>query len=174
MAEINDTPDGKPRASSLRILLFIAGMIAICVIVVFALGYKQAWEKMVRLDCGGNLRGISVLCREFAAQHDGHFPSTWFELNLIGEDANSAKLLRCPSTRHDTGIWSNVDLWSDYRLLPGRSTNNSPHTILALEPLSNHDSVGANVLFVDGSTQWWSAARLLESAVGIVTNNVVE
>jgi len=123
---------------------------------------KSAWEKMLRLDCNYALREIGFLCREHAAAHGGHFPNTWAELNVPDEDeTNLVKLLRCPSTGHEVGAWSQIDLWSDYRLLPGRTTNDPPNRILAIEPLANHQSAGANVLFVDGSTQWWPAARVL-------------
>ncbi len=92
----------------------------------------------------------------------------------MGDYSNWAKLLRCPSTRHDIGIWPQVDLWADYRLLPGRSTNDPSDLILVIEPLGNHGSAGANVLFVDGSTQWWPASRVLRASVEAVTNNAIK
>jgi prepilin-type processing-associated H-X9-DG protein len=156
------------------ILAAIAAIIAVVVVVMLVSAYRAAWGKMVRLDCQSNLRQIGLRCREYAVVQDGHFPSTWVELNLVGDDANWAKLLRCPLTGHEVGIWAQVDLWADYRLLPGRSTNDPPDRILALEPLANHGSAGANVLFVDGGTQWWPASRLLGAAVGIVTNNATK
>ena len=155
----------------------IIGIIAVAFLLVLLVGcpaWEKAWGKLVRLDCLTNLKNIGVVCREYADEHGGHFPSTWVELNLTGEKANWAKLFRCPSTRHEVGMWPQVDLWSDYRLLPGRTTNDPPDRILALEPLANHGSDGANVLFVDGSTQWWPALRLLGSADGMSTNIVLK
>jgi prepilin-type processing-associated H-X9-DG protein len=55
-------------------------------------------------------------------------------------------------------------LWADYRLLPGRTTNDPPDRVLAVEPLANHGSSGANVLFVDGSCEWWPVSRFLGPA----------
>jgi prepilin-type processing-associated H-X9-DG protein len=162
-----------PWPSPLKILAAVTVIFAVGVAIVVS-GYKKAWEKMLRLDCQSNLRQISLRCREYAAEHDGRFPSTWVELNLVGDDANWAKLLRCPSTRHEIGIWTQVDLWSDYRLLPGRTTNDPPGRILALEPLGNHGSAGANVLFVDGGTQWWPVSRLLGTASEIAANNATK
>jgi len=159
-----------PFPSPRKILAAIVGIIAIVVVVELVSGFREAWRKMVRLDCQTNLKLIGLRCREYAEAHNGHFPSTWFELNLVGEDVNWAKLLHCPSTGHEVGAWTQVDQWADYRLFPGRTTNNPPNTILALEPLANHNSAGANVLFVDGGTQWWPAARVQGAAVGIVTN----
>jgi prepilin-type processing-associated H-X9-DG protein len=108
------------------------------------------------------LSELGVRCREYAEKHNGHFPSAWDELDFVGDDANWAKVLCCPQTHHEIGAWSAVNLKAEYRLLPGRSTNDPPDTILALEPLENHASMGANVLFVDGRTEWWPRSRLLE------------
>jgi prepilin-type processing-associated H-X9-DG protein len=173
MSETNTiSEDSPPRPSHWFIFAAVAVVVAVIVVAMLVSATLAAWEKMVRLDCMTNLREISVPCREYAAKHDGHFPSTWGELNFVGDDANWAKLLHCPETGHAVGIWSQVDLWSDYRLLPGRSTNDLPETILALEPLANHKAAGANVLFVDGSTAWWPASRLLGAPVGTGTNNL--
>ena len=174
MSEAHSTPEkSPPRPSRSSIWAAIACIIALGVVVVLVSGY-EGWGKMLRLDCQSNLRQISLRCREYAAAHDGHFPASWGELNFVWEDSNWAKLLRCPSTHHEIGVWTQVDLWADYRLLPGRSTNDPPDRILALEPLGNHGSAGANVLFVDGSTQWWALSRLLGPAVGVATNNATK
>jgi hypothetical protein len=174
MTEINSSSNyGFHWPPPLKILAVVTVIFAVVVVIVVSF-CKKGWEGMLRLDCQCNLRTISLRCREYAAEHGGHFPSTWVELNCVGDDANWAKLLRCPSTHHEIGIWAQVDLWSDYRLLPGRSTNDPPDTILALEPLGNHGSAGANVLFTDGGTQWWSQSHLLGLAAELNTNNVTK
>jgi prepilin-type processing-associated H-X9-DG protein len=146
-----------------------------CAVLVFGAMFVQAlnraWREMLRLDCQHNLSELGVPCREFAEKHNGQFPSKWTELNFVGEDFNWAKVLCCPQTHHETGDWKSVDLWADYRLLPGRSTHDPPNTILAIEPLGNHASTGANVLFVDGSTEWWPLARLLPPKQQAPANN---
>jgi prepilin-type processing-associated H-X9-DG protein len=174
MAENNDIPAGASARPSTRrkvwtiiaIIAAIASIVVMWLVVALVSGFKA----LARVDCEFNLRQIGLPCREYAESHAGHFPSTWVQLNFVGEDANWAKLLRCPRTHHEIGDWTNVDLWADYRLLPGRTTNDPPDTVLALEPLINHESIGANVLFVDGSTQWWPAARVLGTVGGVVTN----
>jgi prepilin-type processing-associated H-X9-DG protein len=153
------------------ILATVGIIISVLVVIWLMRGLSTAWEKMVRLDCQGNLRELSGPLHEYAAEHKGRFPSTWSKLNFVGDEANWAKLLRCPDTRHEIGTWAEVDSWADYRLLPGRSKNDSRDAILAVEPLSNHKAAGANVLFVDGSTQWWPASRFLGTSVGIVTKD---
>jgi len=169
--------EGKVRRdqpSARRILAVIAGIIGLVVVVVFILGYRAAWDNLAIVDCRHNLRQVSVPLREYAETNNGHFPSTWVELNFVGEYTNWAKALHCPRAGHNIGKWTQVDLWADYRLIPGRTTNNSADTILAIEPLSNHGATGANVLFVDGSTQWWSASRVLDDSVESVINKVIK
>jgi prepilin-type processing-associated H-X9-DG protein len=103
-------------------------------------------------------------CRVYAAEHNGQFPAQWSDLtwsDLGGiENTTWDRLFVCPMSGHGVGDWEQVDLWADYRLIPGRTTNNPPDTVLAIELLSNHKS-GANVLFVDGSSTWWPAKRIL-------------
>jgi prepilin-type processing-associated H-X9-DG protein len=158
MAETSTSSTGSRRRS------LVAGILIAAVVVfagLLAQSISRAWAKMSRLDCEFNLRQLSVPCREYAAKHNGSFPSKWSELDLTEDNANWVNILHCPRTYREIGAWTNVDLWADYRLIPGRSTNDPPDTILAIEPLENHASEGANVLFVDGSTAWWPLARVV-------------
>lgn len=111
-----------------------------------------------------HLRQIGVRCRMFAMYHEGRFPAKWSELEWsdMGGITNTTwpRLFACPTAGHGAGDWAQVDLWSDYRLMPGLSTNDPPKTILAIEPLSNHET-GANVLFVDGSSTWLTREQVL-------------
>ena len=157
-----------------RIVIKLVSGVVLVVVIMMASAYNKAWEKMLRLDCLNNLRQLGLICREYAATHNGKFPSTWVELNFVGEYTNCAKLLCCPSTHHEVGIWTRVDAWANYRLLPDRSTNDTPDQILAIEPLGNHGSAGANVLFVDGGTAWWSARRVLEVTAETTANSVTK
>jgi prepilin-type processing-associated H-X9-DG protein len=154
-------PSNPAKGHRLATILSVIASIVVLGVVVFVLAVRQGFKGLARTDCGESLRQIGLRCREYAASHDGRFPSTWVELKFVGEDANWAQLLRCPSTGHGVGDWAQVDLWADYRLIPGRTTNDPPGTILAVEPLANHGSTGANVLFVDGCNQWWPAWRIL-------------
>ena len=160
------TPEGRPQWAKL-IMAVVAGILVAVAVDIWS-AYQAAWEKMLRLDCRHSLNLLGLLCREYAAVHEGRFPSTWVELESVEYGTNSIQLFRCPSAGHEIGAWAQVDSWSDYRLLPGRSTNDPPDRLLALEPPENHQGAGGNVLFVDGSTQWWPPARLLKAA----TNNV--
>jgi prepilin-type processing-associated H-X9-DG protein len=165
MAETNVSLTTSHRRPTGRVILAAIASIILVGGVVVLQSVRTAWGRMVRLDCQSNLRQLGLRCREYAAEHNGHFPSAWVELNFVGDDTNGAKLLRCPQTDHEIGAWTQVDLWADYRLLSGRTTNDPSDRILALEPLGNHGSAGANVLFVDGGTQWWPLSRLLRPSL---------
>ena len=133
-------------------LVFIGGL--------FALIISQQIKRLMKYECGLQLRHIGVGCRMYAQKNDGRMPSKWSDLSAVEDGPPWHKMLRCPRSGHEVGIEAQVDLWADYRLISGRTTNDSPYTILAIERLSNHKS-GANVLFVDGSSAWLTAAQVL-------------
>lgn len=163
MAASTSTTELPKPAGRTATILGVTAFVVVLGLVLVALAMRQGFKGLARMDCGHSLVQIGVRCREYAAAHNGNFPSTWAQLNLVGEDANWAKLLRCPSTGHEVGDWARVDLWADYRLIPGRTTNDPPGTVPAIEPLANHEGTGGNVLFVDGRGQWWSASRILRT-----------
>jgi len=126
----------------------------------FALIISQQIKKLMKYECGLQFRHIGVGCRMYGEAHEGRLPSKWSDLDEVKDGPPWHKMLHCPMSGHEAGIESQVDLWADYRLIPGRTTNDPPNTVLAIELLSNHKS-GANVLFVDGSSTWWPAAKIL-------------
>jgi prepilin-type processing-associated H-X9-DG protein len=151
------------------------GIIVVAAPVLYVVAVMIALKVHLKDDCRMLLaRNLGVECRVYAAKHDGRFPTKWsdFELDDMHGMTNTtwARQFVCPTVGHGPGDWQQVDLWSDYRLIPGRTTNDSPDTVLAIEPLSNHKT-GANVLFVDGSSQWWPAKRILgEKTISHSTN----
>jgi len=156
---------------SLAAKIFIAvGIIVVAAPVLYVVAVMIALKAHLKDDCRMLLaRNLGVECRVYAAKHDGRFPVKWSDLEWDDMDGMTnttwARQFVCPTVGHGPGDWKQVDLWSDYRLFPGRTTNDSPDTVLAIEPLSNHKT-GANVLFVDGSSQWWPTKRVLsETAI---------
>ena len=148
--------------------LFITiGLAAILLPILYVIVLMVALKAHAKYDCRLQLRNISIRLQEHAADHGGQFPTKWSELkwdDLGGiENTTWPRAFRCPTVGHEPGSWDRVDLWSDYRLIPGRTTNDPPDTILAIEPLSNHKA-GANVLFVDGSSAWWPVSEVLEQS----------
>jgi len=136
----------------LGVLVVIGGL--------FVLLISKQIKKIMKYECGLQLRHIGLGCRMYADTHNGRMPSKWTDLREVKDGPPWYKMLRCPMGGHEEGIEAQVDLWADYRLISGRTTNDPPHTILAVEQLSNHET-GANVLFVDGSSTWLTAAEIL-------------
>lgn len=136
----------------LGVLVVIGGL--------FVLLISKQIKKIMKYECGLQLRHIGLGCRMYADMHNGRMPSKWTDLREVKDGPPWHKMLRCPSGGHEAGIEAQVDLWAGYRLIPGLTTNDPPHTILAIELLSNHET-GANVLFVDGSSAWLTAAQVL-------------
>ena len=156
---------------SLAAKIFIAvGIIVVAAPVLYVVAVMIAMKAHLKDDCRTlNMRNIGLRCRVHAANHNGQFPAKWSDLKWddMGGIDNTTwdRAFVCPTVGHGPGDWKQVDLWADYRLIPGRTTNDSWNTVLAIEPLSNHKS-GANVLFVDGSSQWWPTKRVLsETAI---------
>lgn len=157
-----------------KILIVVGVAVATLPFVYFAMVALGLKAHAVQ-DCGIQLRHIGARCREYALNHQGQFPATWRDLDgdmTQGIEGTSwPQQFVCPTVGHAVGDWDRVDLWSDYRLFSGRSTNDSPTTILAIEPLSNHGR-GAHVLFVDGRTTWWPAGHLLANPGPNVSSDV--
>ncbi len=115
----------------------------------------------------------SFIAKQEIAGYDKHLTRSELKWDDMGGITNTTwdRLFACPTVGHGAGDWKQVDYWTDYRLIPGRTTNDPIDTVLAIEPLSNHKT-GANVLFVDGSSQWWPAKRVLnETAIRQSANN---
>lgn len=167
-----ETRTGLSLATKLSIAV---GLIVVAAPVLYVVAVMIGLKAHLKEDCERSLRvNLGVRLREHAEKHEGRFPNKWSELEWddMGGITNTTwdRLFACPTVGHGAGDWKLVDFWSDYRLIPGRTSNDSPDTVLAIEPLSNHET-GANVLFVDGSSQWWPAKRVLgEKAILQSTN----
>lgn len=150
--EANQPPQLRTRLilRSCLVFLLIAGIIVGTL-------FRRGCEAWRRDGCRYDLRQLGLLCRMYA-ERNGVFPSRWSDLVNISGATNSQ--FYCPSAGHEPGTWENVDLWADYHLAPNLQTNAPSDTVLAIEPLANHRGDGANVLFVDGHVEWWTANQI--------------
>src|SRR5689334_12969890 len=147
--------EAKSGLSWMAKIFVILGVLVIALPILYVVAITIALKAHSKDDCRTlNMRHIGLRCRMHAANHDGQFPAKWSDLEWDDMDGigNTTwdRAFVCPTVGHGPSDWKQVDLWSDYRLIPGRTTNDSWNTVLAIEPLSNHER-GANVLFVDGS-----------------------
>jgi prepilin-type processing-associated H-X9-DG protein len=155
----------KSAPSWVTIVLITIAVLVVILPALYVAAAMLALKAHTKDDCGMQLRNIGMRCRMHAMEHNGQFPSKWSELewdDMEGiENTSWDRQFVCPTAGHGVSDWKQVDQWADYRLIPGRTTNDSPDAVLAIEPLDNHKT-GANVLFVDGSSAWWPAARVIE------------
>ena len=96
-----------------------------------------------RVVCGANLRAIGQSCLMYAEGHDGRLPSSLDVLLTGGRKAYlQPRDVICPESK------------MRYVYIPRRSSRGDPRHVLAYEPLSNHESEGGNVLYLDGHAKW--------------------
>ena len=115
----------------------------------------QRKEQSRRTHCASCLRSLSMACIVYSMDFEGKYPTNWS--SVAEHYAHAGKLFDCkskPGIPHDS--IEGVDEWSDFILVPGITTNDSPDTILAYEPLSNHRGTGANVVDREGNPRWVS------------------
>jgi len=148
---------GRPRRW-LRAILLLALPVAAILTITVGSELFRSYEECRRMGCAVNLKQLGLLCYAYAEENDGAFPSRWSDLKSIDHATNAQ--FYCPASGHAAGNWEGVDLWADYRLTPNLTTNVPPDTVLAIEPLANHDAAGANVLFADGHVAWWTASQI--------------
>ena len=157
--------EARPGLGLLAKILIAGSIILVAAPVLYIGAVMIAMKAHLKEDCGRSLRvNLGIRLREHAEKHDGRFPNRWSELEWddMGGITNTTwpRVFVCPTVGHGPGNWKSVDLWCDYILIPGRTTSDTNEKVLAIEPLANHKT-GVNVLFVDGSSAWWSATYLL-------------
>lgn len=140
----------------IRILLGLCLVTCVAIVAFAVHSLSFAWK---RDQCGQQLKRLGVDLRIFASRHEGRFPSYWSELDPVGDTQSWLRQFQCPTGAHPKGDWKNVDAWSDYRLVPGKSTNDPPNTVLALESAACHSGKGAHVLYVSGQVEWRSELK---------------
>ncbi len=86
----------------MKLVLIVTGLILAAIVVQIIVIFSGNEERMLRVQCANNLRQIGAALRQYAADHDGHFPegrqntvSSQFRLlsNYLG---NSAQIFCCP------------------------------------------------------------------------------
>lgn len=124
-------------------------IVLVIIVVQVSLAIKATRDHSRLYSCIGHLAFIGQLAHEHAASHDGRFPSSLKDLP-VGKRL-PLEYLVCAASGNPTGDLANLDLWSDYVVVPGLTTNEAPDTILVHERSDNHPDKILNVLFVDGS-----------------------
>ena len=128
--------------TTITILGFLAGLLLP--------SFFMARERAQRTQCMNNMKQIGLVCKMYALDHDSKYPSKFSELEAAG---TPVLLFKCPTTDTVIGSFVSVDQWSDYLLVPNKSSNDSASDVLAFSKPECYSS-GGNILLVDGSVQW--------------------
>ncbi len=136
---------------SLVVLACIVGVFSLWVINGLMTGaVATVGARAHRAKCAANLSAIGRVCLLYCMDHTNDWPTS---LQDITEYCDNPKVFVCPATGNKPGALSNVPDWTDYTLLP--MVNTIPASVLAYCPPENHEGKGGNVVFADGSIEWF-------------------
>lgn len=99
-----------------------------------------------RAPCTNNLAQIGKCFKMYSMDHEERFPDSLGYLSP--EYMDHAKLLYCPRS-------GTKEQRLPYILVPGLSETNADSSVHAHCPAGSHDGRGGNILFVDGSVDWF-------------------
>ncbi|MFH1189663.1 MAG: DUF1559 domain-containing protein [Candidatus Omnitrophota bacterium] len=113
---------------------------------------NMARARSRRLGCANNLRKISLSLHAYAADHNDSFPGALGE--LYPKYVNTENIFDCPATKN-----IGTKEKPDYKYIFGLTEFSPLREVIAEDLDGNHRKKGRNVLRVDGSVEWASAAR---------------
>jgi prepilin-type processing-associated H-X9-DG protein len=123
-------------------LVFIVPMM----IAILLPSLAHARELAKRTTCQANMQGLGLVLLNYAAEHDGAFPTDPAQTLA---NAGMRISIECPSSGGK----------SNYRYIPGWSNTDRPDRPIIYEPIENHGGEGGNVLFIDGHVEFVPEAR---------------
>jgi len=114
---------------------------------------STARERAYRAKCMSNLSQIGKCCIMYAMDYDEKLPP---DLKSLAEYAGDIpSMFVCPKTGKEPGDLDSVDEWTDYVLVPNRSLDDPPQSVLAFSRPECYPGRGGNVLTIDGAVQWY-------------------
>ncbi|MGB7158458.1 MAG: DUF4190 domain-containing protein [Tepidisphaeraceae bacterium] len=149
----------------LNVLGWAAYVGLIVAITVPSLG--RARETANRVKCASNMKQLGLAILLYANENRGAYPETIEQL-LLTQDI-TADIYVCPSTNDTKATGADAqaiinDMASgghqSYVYVGKGLTNNLPaETVVAYEPMTNHDGDGTNILFGDGHVEFLGKAE---------------
>ena len=134
-----------------KIVTYICVALLAIVLLVYLRRHMPAAECARRPPCMSTLGVLGKCCEMFRLDHAGQNPDRLQDLTRYCRGPSD---FVCPDRAGTTpGSLTNVDTWSDYRLISVPS-NAPPETMQILCMPHNHKGMGGNVLFRDGSVGW--------------------
>ena len=104
-------------------------------------------ERSDMIKCSANVRLMSLALHIYAADHDDAFPPDLGSLypGYVREE----KVFDCPASKF-TGTAAK----SDYEYISGLSESSGPSELIIYDRDGNHNSLGRNVVRVNGAVEW--------------------
>ena len=134
-------------------ILYVAAIILFVAVplMLFSLAINRGpWHTPIAI-CMTQLWTIGGLCKQYADNHDGHFPEDWNQLpphlraGLFVTQEHSSK----------AGNMTNVMEWTDFVYIHGMTTASPPNKIMAFLPPGHFKTRNcAVVLFANGKVTW--------------------
>lgn len=108
---------------------------------------RMAKRRVNRINCGHNLRQISLALHSYAADNNNAFPPA---LEALYPDyISDEKIFDCPATRQ-----VGTKEQSNYSYTAGLTEASGPKDVIVRDRGGNHKRSGRNVLRLDGSVEW--------------------
>jgi predicted Zn finger-like uncharacterized protein/prepilin-type processing-associated H-X9-DG protein len=146
-----------------------------CMMSILLPSLNRARETANRVKCASNLRQIGQALLLYSNENRGRYPAD-FQRLLTTQDITSEAFC-CPSTNATPAAPGGTPQQQaaalhqhcTYIYIPGLNNAASAQTVVAYEPLDNHDGDGANFLFGDGHVSWetkQTAAAMIKNLEG--------
>jgi predicted Zn finger-like uncharacterized protein/prepilin-type processing-associated H-X9-DG protein len=143
-----------------------------CMISILLPSLNRARETANRVKCASNLRQIGQALLLYGNDNRGVYPPDFPPL-LLTQDITS-EVFVCPSTDATPAAPGGTPQQAaaalhqhcTYVYLPGHNYNASAETVIAYEPITNHDGDGSNFLYGDGHVSFetkQTAAAMIKS-----------
>jgi uncharacterized membrane protein len=144
--QLRTSPPGMGKRYAIAaIVVGVLGIILMttCLGVFVAPALRGARETTEQAKCAETLRNLGNVLLEIAAENKGQFPASLDAITRRrGVDGDG---IRCPS---------HLDGPPYIYVGAGLMSTGPAETVLAYEPLGNHETAGMNVLFIDGRVQF--------------------
>src|SRR4051794_31010393 len=180
---VGNAAPARQRRSPLRFLVWAIGILVIggMLISVMLPSLCRAREPANRVKCGSNLRQIGQAIALYAQGHGGQYPASLAV--LFSTEDITAEVMICASSNDEKSAATDMKgVESEVAAAEGNTSGHkhclsyvyagkgltertaTEKTIVAYEPLENHDGQGANVLFGDGHVEFFSKEQWAKMA----------
>ena len=141
-------------------ILILAGVGLIAALLIVQLVNQPRDPK---IECLSRLSNIGLLSQFYSAAHNDQLPTNVASLLAYWpgfshrEYRRNLRFLLCPATHHTAGKKAEADHWTDFVMFTNVARSSPSRMPLMYCPPRNHAGIGGNILFTDGSVEWYDA-----------------